>query len=191
MQYRRAFVPGGSFFFTVVTADRRRLFADDKNIGTLREAFRTVRSKRPFTLDAAVILPDHLHCIWTLPPGDADFATRWRLIKTWLTKHCDADGVSGYALLTRPTGIRSKPDERKASKRESTLWQHRHWEHLLRDETDYRRHVEYIHFNPVKHGYVKSPMDWPYSSFRGYVKAGIYSQDWGAEVVEFDGVGHE
>jgi putative transposase len=107
MQYRRAFVPGGTFFFTVVTADHRPLIADDKNIETLRRAFRTVRSKRPFILDAAVILPDHLHCIWTLPPGDADFATRWRLIKTRFTKHCDADRESGYAELTRPTNLYS------------------------------------------------------------------------------------
>jgi putative transposase len=108
MQYRRAFVPGGTFFYTVVTADRRPLFADDKNINTLRQAFRTVRLKRPFTLDAVVVLPDHLHCIWTLPPGDADFATRWRLVKTWFTKHCGLDAVSGYAMLTRPTGLRLK-----------------------------------------------------------------------------------
>jgi putative transposase len=191
MQYRRAFVPGGTFFFTMVTADRRPLFADDKNIETLRRAFRTVRSRRPFTLDAAVVLPDHLHCIWTLPPGDADFATRWRLIKTWFTKHCDADGASGYASLTRPTGNRLQRDEPRAAKREQAFWQHRYWEHLLRDETDYRRHVEYIHFNPVKHGYVKAPMDWPYSSFRRYVKAGIYPPDWGGETLEFDSVGRE
>ncbi len=104
----------------------------------------------PFTLEAAVVLPDHLHCIWTLPPGDADFSTRWRLIKTWFTKHCDS------ALAAEARTIRG----------DRGLWQHRYWEHMLRDETDYRRHIEYIHFNPVKHGYVKAPMDWPYSSFR-------------------------
>jgi putative transposase len=100
MQYRRAFVPGGTFFFTVVTVDRRPLFAEQKNVATLREAFRTIRLQRPFTLNAAVILPDHLHCIWTLPTGDGDFATRWRLIKTWFTKHCGLDRPSGYAPLT-------------------------------------------------------------------------------------------
>jgi putative transposase len=105
MQYRRAFLLGGTFFFTVVTAERKPSFADQQNVATLREAFRAVRSKRPYSLDAAVILPDHLHCIWTLPPCDADFATRWRLIKTWFTKHCDADGASGYASLTRPTAL--------------------------------------------------------------------------------------
>jgi putative transposase len=191
MQYRRAFVPGGTFFFTVVTADRRPVFAEQKNVTTLREAFRTIRLQRPFTLNAAVVLPDHLHCIWTLPSGDADFATRWRLIKTWFTKHCGSDTSSGYAALTRPTALRSKLDGVRTSKLEQAFWQHRYWEHMLRDDTDYRRHVEYIHFNPVKHGYVKAPMDWPYSSFRLYVKAGIYPPDWGGDVVDFDGVGRE
>ena len=105
MQYRRAFVPGGTFFFTVVTADRKPLFAEEKNIAALREAFRAIRLRRPFTLDAAGVLPDHLHCIWTLPPGGADFATRWRLIKTWFTKHCRFAESSGYATLTRPTAL--------------------------------------------------------------------------------------
>jgi putative transposase len=191
MEYRRAFLPGGTFFFTVVTADRRPAFAEQKNVTTLREAFRTIRLQRPFTLNAAVVLPDHLHCIWTLPPGDADFSTRWRLIKTWFTKHCGLDTSSGYATLTRPTALRSKVDGARTSKREQAIWQQRYWEHMLRDDTDYRRHVEYIHFNPVKHGYVKSPMDWPYSSFPLYVKAGIYPADWGGNVPDLDGVGQE
>lgn len=182
MQYRRAFVPGGTFFFTVVTADRKPVFAEQKNVAALRDAFRTIRLRRPFTLDAGVVLPDHLHCIWTLPPGDADFATRWRLVKTWFTKHCDSDTSSGYATLTRPT---------RTSKCEQAVWQHRYWEHMVRDDADYPRHVEYIHFNPVKHGYVKAPMDWPYSSFRLYVKAGIYPPDWGGDALDFDGVGQE
>jgi len=191
MQYRRAFLPGGTFFFTVVTVDRRPLFAEQENVATLREAFRTIRLQRPFRLDAAVVLPDHLHCIWTLPPGDADFATRWRLIKTWVTKHYALNGSSGYAALTRPTASGSNVDEMTASKRQQTVWQHRYWEHMLRDETDYRRHVEYIHFNPVKHGYVKGPIDWPYSSFHQHVKEGLYSPDWGSGLPDFDGVGQE
>lgn len=178
MQYRRAFLPGGTFFFTVVTADRKPIFADPKNVEVLREAFRAVHLRRPFTLEAAVVLPDHSHYIWTLPTGDADFSTRWRLIKTWFTKHCDP-------------ALRAEQGNARASKDEGWLWQHRYWEHMLRDETDYRSHVEYIHFNPVKHGYVNAPIDWPYSSFRHYVKAGIYPPDWGGTVESIEGVGHE
>ncbi len=131
----------------------------------LRGAFQNVRQRYPFSLDAAVVLPDHLHCVWTLPPGDGDFATRWRLIKTWFTKH------SGLAL--------------------SPIWQPRYWEHVVRDQEDFARHVDYIHYNPVKHGYVTSPVDWPYSSIRRYVEQGIYPVDWGKQEMEFVGVGKE
>ena len=160
MRYRRAFVEGGSYFFTVVTAQRRPILATEQAIEDLRSAFRNVRARRPFEIDAIVVLPDHLHCIWTLPPDDSDFATRWRLVKTWFTKNCDA-------------GIRSAP-----------IWQDRYWEHLMRDEGDFTRHVEYIHYNPVKHGRVARPTDWPYSSFGRYVEAGIYPADWGGSGVE-------
>jgi len=178
MEYRRSFLPGGTFFFTVVTGDRKPLFSESTNITTLRSAFREIQVQRPFTLEAAVVLPDHLHCVWTLPPGDADFSTRWRLIKTWFTKHCD------WALGAEDGKARTSRGERG-------LWQHRYWEHMLRGETDYRRHIEYIHFNPVKHGYVKAPMDWPYSSFRHYVKKGMYPPDLGGNVQEVEGVGRE
>ena len=112
MHYRRAFTPGGSFFFTLVSHGRRLVFANAQAIEISRNAFRTVRTSRPFEIDAMVVMPDHLHCIWTLPPGDADFSTRWRLIKTWFTKHCE-------------------PDQRTQA-----VWQQRYWEHQLRDETD-------------------------------------------------------
>lgn len=128
---------------------------------------------------AAVVLPDHLHCIWTLPPEDHDFSTRWRLIKTWFTKHCDDN-------------LRADPDAARQRKDEQAIWQHRFWEHLLRDEKDYARHLEYIHYNPVKHGYVQRPIDWPYSSFRAYVHKGIYPEDWGATDCDFpENVGME
>jgi putative transposase len=164
MKYRRTFIPGGSFFFTVVTEKRRPLFTSAEAVATLRMAFRVVRSTRPFNLEAVVVLPDHLHCIWTLPPGDADFATRWRLIKAWFTKHCDPI-------------LRTQPNRARAQKGEQALWQHRYWEHMLRDETDFIRHVEYIYFNPVKHGHALSALEWPYSSFRRYVEAGVYPAD--------------
>jgi putative transposase len=178
VRYRRAFVPGGSFFFTLVTEKRRPLLASVEAVSVLRQAFRTVQSTRPFELDAIVVLPDHLHCIWTLPPGDADFSTRWRLIKTWFTKHCDP------ALRRKPSSIQSK-------RHEQALWQHRYWEHMLRDEMDFERHVEYIHYNPVKHGHAASPMEWPHSSFRRYVEDGIYEADWGQGSMDFADIGHE
>jgi putative transposase len=178
MQYRRAFVPGGSFFFTVVTERRRPLFNDKANVNLLREAFRTVKNKRPFTLDAIVVMPDHLHCIWTLPPRDGDYSTRWRLIKTWFTKHCSNE------WLTMPNNAR-------CNSQEQAIWQHRFWEHVLRDETDYARHVEYIHYNPVKHGYVPTPLEWLYSSFRRYVGEGIYPPDWGSAQMDFPSIGEE
>ena len=178
MPYRRAFVPDGSFFFTAVTEQRQPLFASAYAVGLSRTAFRAVRSTRPFEVDAIVVLPDHLHCIWTLPPGDADFATRWWLIKTCFAKHCDP-------------ALRAEPHRARKAKREQALWQHRYWEHALRDEADVIRHVAYVHFNPVKHGLVSSAIEWSYSSFRRYVSAGVYPADWGLGAIDFEGVGHE
>ena len=120
MHYRRAFAPGGSYFFTLVTEQRRPVFASNDNVSLLREAFRRVRKTRPFDIDAMVVLPEHLHCIWTLPPDDADFATRWRLIKTWFTKHSQPEW-------------RTTPNAARAVKHEQAVWQHRYWEHQLRD----------------------------------------------------------
>jgi putative transposase len=138
--YRRNFVPGGSYFFTVNLADRRlRLLTD--NIDLLRSAFRYARARHPFRLDATVVLPEHLHAIWTLPEGDADFALRWRLIK------------SAFSRGLPPAEERSNSRSRKS---ERGIWQRRYWEHSLRDENDFARHVDYIHFNPVKHGHVGS-----------------------------------
>lgn len=155
-QFRRCFVPGGHYFFTVVTRDRRTLLTDAPIINALRDAFRRERQRRPFAIDAAVILPDHLHCIWQLPPDDADFPARWREIKK---------------AVTRVTG---QPGQ---------VWQPRYWEHLLVDEADWRRHCDYIHYNPVKHGYVTRPVDWPWSSFHRLVQRGWYTTDWGSDGV--------
>lgn len=178
MQYRRAFTAGGSYFFTLVTYNRKPIFATAEAVEVLREAFRSVRKSRLFEIDAIVVMPDHLHCIWTLPPDDADFATRWRLIKSAFTKHC------APALRTIPNRVR-------AAKQEQAVWQRRYWEHLIRDETDFSNHVDYIHYNPVKHGLVASPQDWPYSSFSRHVEAGIYLPDWGQNIINVKGIGHE
>lgn len=167
MKYRRVFVPGGCYFFTVVTEKRRPVFASGEAVVVLRDAFRAVRLSYPFELDAMVVLPDYLHCIWTLPPEDQDFSARWRLIKTWFTKHCDGN-------------LRVSINKSRANKSQQAIWQHRFWEHVIRDERDYQNHVDYIHYNPVKHGYVERAIDWPYSSFQRFVSNGFYPEDWGS-----------
>ena len=180
MQYRRAFAPGGSFFFTLVTHERRPVFTSAENVQTLRDAFKNVRAPRPFDIDAMVVMPDHLHCIWTLPPGDADFSTRWRLVKTWFTKHCDP-------------GLRPVSGTARAPRHPQAVWQQRYWEHQLRDAAGFAHHADCIRCNPVRHGLAATSADWPYSSFRRYVKAGVYPIDWGQSVVDlhWKGVGHE
>jgi putative transposase len=166
--YRRNFVSGGSYFFTVNLADRRsRLLTE--HIESLRAAFRYARNRHPFTIDAIVILPDHLHAIWTLPEGDADFALRWRLIKSAFSRG-----------LPRNDRISAS----RAAKSERGIWQRRYWEHTLRDEHDFARHVDYIHFNPVKHGHVSRVQDWPHSSFARMVRLGIYPTDWARTVMQ-------
>jgi putative transposase len=166
--YRRNFVPGGSYFFTVNLADRSsRLLTD--HIDLLRTAFRYARVRHAFTVDAIVILPDHLHAIWSLPEGDADFGTRWRHVK---------------AMFSRALSARERISESRLRKGERGIWQRRYWEHTLRDERDFSRHVDYIHFNPVKHGLVTRVEDWPYSSFHRMVRLGVYAKDWGGDASE-------
>jgi putative transposase len=163
--YRRNFVPGGSYFFTVNLAERR-LSLLTEYIDLLRRTFREVRTRHPFRIEAAVILPEHLHMIWTLPEDDADFALRWRLIK------------SGFSHAL-PGGERISAS--RATRGERGIWQRRYWEHTLRDENDFARHLDYIHFNPVKHGHAARVRDWPYSSFRRWVRLGGYPEDWAGD----------
>jgi len=180
MRYRRACVPGGSYFFTVVTHQRHKLFTSDAPVNLLRSAFRAVMRKYPFSIDAIVVLPDHLHCIWTLPPGDADFALRWRLIKTAFTKQCP------------PEWDAENPDNACTCKGQRYVWQRRYWEHLIRDEADFWAHVDYIHYNPVRHQYASRPVDWAWSSFGLYVQRGVLTSDWGATEISFpETVGRE
>ena len=166
--YRRASLPGGTFYFTVVTFRRRHLFDKAECRKILRQTIERTRRNHPFHIDAWVLLPEHMHCIWTLPQGDTDFSQRWSLIK------------SRFSKQTKST--LHKPEWMNASKqkhRESTVWQRRFWEHLIRDEEDYRTHMDYIHYNPVKHGLVNRVNDWPYSTFHRYVAAGLYPANWG------------
>ena len=148
--YRRVFVPGACYFFTVVTANRAPVFAYATAVSALREAFRRERARRPFTVEAAVVLPDHLHCLWRLPDEDVAYPVRWREIKKYVSK-----------VLGR------------------SVWQRAYWEHCIRDEGDWQRHLDYIHYNPVRHGYVASAMAWPYSSFGRWLRCGYYSPGWG------------
>ncbi len=161
MNYKRRYQPGGTYFFTLVTHRRFPVFRHAENIDILRQSFRRVIQSYPFTVDAIVILPDHLHCIWTLPPGEEDFSTRWRLIKSHTTKACKSTG----SLTARHW-------------RNKSIWQNRFWEHLIRDQRDLNNHINYVHYNPVKHGYVKCPIDWTYSSIHKYIRDGILSADW-------------
>lgn len=167
VRYRRNFVPGGTYFFTVTLADRASSALVD-NVGALRKAFRIARQERPFTIEAIVILPDHLHSIWTLPSGDSNFSGRWQRIKAYFTHRLVAAGVP---VQHHRNG-------------EYALWQRRFWEHTIRNEIDFERHVDYAHFNPVKHKLVSRVRDWPYSSFQAYVRRGLLPVDWASDIAE-------
>ena len=165
-RYRRQFA-GPTFFFTLVAYRRRTIFCTPVLRTALRDAIETVRVTRPFVIDAWVLMPDHMHCIWTLPEGDEDYSTRWAEIKRHVVSVC-RDRLHDPRLLTRAARQRN----------ESTIWQRRFWEHQIRDEFDMEKHVDYIHFNPVKHGQVRGVGEWPHSTFHRYVREGIYSKDW-------------
>src|SRR5436190_16413054 len=160
--YQRIYAAGATYFFTVNLEDRTgRLLID--YVDALRRAFAATRDVHPFHIDAVVILPDHLHCIWSLPSGDSDFSTRWRLIK---------------ARFSHVIPTRHAVPSSKAAKCERGVWQRRFWEHLIRNDKDYAAHIEYIHYNPVKHCHVDRVVDWPYSSFHRFVRDGVCPADW-------------
>ena len=164
VRYRRNFVAGGTYFFTATLGDRRSSVLID-HIRGLRAAVRITRGTHPFTIDAVVVLPDHVHIVMTLPAGDADFSIRLSLIKRKFTMWVARAGVH---IPRHPNG-------------EHALWQRRFWEHTIRDEKDFARHVDYIHFNPVKHGLVARVRDWPHSSFHHYVRRGVLPEDWAGD----------
>ena len=174
--YRRAHVPGGTYFFTVNTYRRQTFLTDVDVRSALREAIGTLRLTHPFVIEAWVLLPDHMHALWTLPPGDEDFSYRWRVIKRMVTQRCQT-------RLNRPEWMNA----RRRKRNQSTLWQYRFWEHLIRDEADFNRHIDYIHWNPVKHGYVAQVSHWPYSSFHRYVKQGWLPANWGINIESLNG----
>jgi putative transposase len=170
-RYRRAKLDGGVFFFTVALADRSSDILV-RHIDRLRCVYRNVQEKHPFETVAICILPDHIHALWVLPEGDANYPLRWSLIKSAFT--------------------RGLPDQvprsmSKIARRERGIWQRRYWEHTIRDDADFERHVNYIHFNPVKHGHVSRARDWPHSSFHRYIREGILPIDWGGDTAEMSG----
>jgi len=160
--YVRYRIKGGCYFFTVNLLERNKSLSID-HIDLLRESVRVCKQKRPFHIDAWVVLPEHMHCIWTLPEGDDDFSNRWKIVKTHFSK--------GLPREERRTKVRIKRGERG-------IWQRRFWEHAIRDDRDYATQMDYLHFNPVKHGWVKNVIDWPYSSFHRHLENGVYSVDW-------------
>ncbi len=155
--YRRHYVPGGTWFFTVKLQNRRSDLLT-RHIDTLRAATQCVKRRKPFLINAWVILPEHMHCIWTLPENDTDYSGRWRDIKKTFTRVLEMSGI----------------------------WQPRFWEHTIRDDNDLRQHTDYIHINPLKHGYVTRVKAWPYSTFHRDVREGIYPEDWAGEIEDFD-----
>jgi putative transposase len=165
--YRRCRVPGGTYFFTVNIADRHKALLTE-NIDTLRASFRKVLQDYPVKIQAIVVLPEHIHCLWELPAGDSDYSTRWRQIKS---------------AFSRELPRRERISASRARKSERGIWQRRFWEHTIRDDEGFATRFDYIHYNPVKHGYVKEVKDWPFSSFHRYVKLGVYPCDWAGEGV--------
>ena len=173
--YRRVRIKGGTYFFTLTLAERGGNDLLVRHISALRSAFRQTLADHPVAIEAIAVLPDHLHCIWRLPAGDDDFPTRWRLIKSRFSRQIPAA---------------ERISDSRARRAERGLWQRRYWEHVIRGEQDYQRHMDYIHYNPVKHGYVDDPKDWPFSSLQRLIGQGVYETDWTAPVdvidLEFD-----
>ena len=166
-EYRRRYLPGGTYFFTLVTASRARIFADERARLFLRQSLHECRKKRPFEIIAFVLLPDHLHTIWTLPSGDEDYSTRWGAIKAKFTSDWLEAG-----------GNEQRVAASKQRRRQRGVWQPRFHEHTIRDGEDFEHHFHYSHYNPVKHGYCQCPYEWPYSTFHRYVSEGWYPREW-------------
>jgi putative transposase len=165
--------PGGTYFFTVNLRYRRSTLLVTE-IANLRAAVKAARTLLPFHIDAWVVLPDHMHCIWTLPQDDHDFPRRWQAIKIGFSKSLPPEEARSPTLIRRG---------------ERGIWQRRYWEHIIRDDEDYAAHMDYIHFNPVKHGHASSAAEWPYSTFQRAVRTGLYPADWGEPGIEPDEAG--
>jgi putative transposase len=167
--YRRAYASGGLVFLTLVAHERRGILGDPDRIKAFRKAFRRVKKERPFEVVGAVVLPDHAHFLWAFPAGDVDYSRRVGRIKVEFTRSIRSQGASGDRSPSR------------MKHRESDVWQRRFWEYIIRDERDLEFHLDYIHYNPIKHGHATCPHAWPYSSFSQWVRRGQYDVEWGAD----------
>ena len=165
--YRRVRIPGGTYFFTVNLLDRQSQLLV-KYIDLFRSAVRETRARYPFHIDAWVVLPDHTHCVWTLPSGNENYSQCWRAIKYHFSRH-----------LPETVAV--------SSRRERRVWQKRFWEHAIRDDADHEAHIDYCHINPVKHGWAARARDWPYSTFHRDVRAGFYPLDWATDIADVAG----
>ncbi|MBR9801141.1 transposase [bacterium] len=168
--YRRARVPGACYFFTVVTYRRSSVFESRDAQSLLGNVIRECRERWPFVVNAMVLLPDHLHAMWTLPRGDDRYSARWGYIKKQFTSRYLAE-----------TGVEQGVSAAEQKERRRGVWQPRFWEHTIQSESDFERHFDYLHYNPVKHQYVQCPHEWSASSFHRWVNAGVYSRDWGCQ----------
>ena len=176
--YRRARFEGGYYFFTVVTYDRRRFLTDERARDCLKAAWDDTQQRSPFEVVAVCRLPNHLHCVWRLPEGDEDYSLRWARIKAGFSRR-----------YLRAGGTESRQSESRRGKRERGVWQRRFWEHRIRDETDLQRHIDYVHFNPVKHELVEQIADWRWSSFHRYIREGLYQgYDWSVARKQIEGL---
>ena len=173
-RYRRSLAEGATYFFTVNTYRRKNLLTYPEVRAVLHDAIGRVRTDMPFTIDAWVLLPDHLHAIWTLPGGDAAYGKRWGIIKAQVSSLC--------AHLVAPSRAMSH-----IKRHEIDFWQRRFWEHQIRDDLDFERHVDYVHYNPLKHGLVKQVAQWPYSTFHRYVNDGVYPHSWSVDPGKVNG----
>jgi putative transposase len=166
-EYRRNYIPGGTFFLTLVTYQRVPLFSNPENVNRLRFALSTTRLEMPFDILGAVVLPEHMHFLWALPPNDSNYSRRVGRLKVLFTQ-----SLRGKKMLPRHVSFS------RQKHRESDVWQRRFWEHTIQHETDLANHLDYIHYNPVKHSLVTCPHQWKCSSFHKWVKEGIYGTDW-------------
>ncbi len=162
---------GGLFFFTIVTWQRIPILTTPQSREALRNAIQITQEKYPFEMDAICLLPEHIHCTWNLPEEDFDYSIRWRYIKALFSR-----------FYREYQGKERTPTKSRTKRRETGIWQRRFWDHMIRDEDDYYAHLDYIHYNPVKHGLVQSVRDWPWSSFHRYVQLGLYEPDWGSDI---------